>query len=262
MLLNGEGVPKNRTEGFSLLERLAQTEDPEIQYNVGDEYFRQEGRESKNSERMWKLAAAKGHPKASRCLGILFQDRSEFSEAFQYSRTACIRGDMNAYVFLGKLYISGKGVEKDIREGIRLIKISADKNNGHGLYALAELYEKGVRGVLDPNPKESVRLLKKAICSKDPNPDSFWRLGRLTAHGIGCEANYAEAFRLCKIGSEKNSILAIDALVGMYARGLGTVQDVRKARDLQLKVKALGLKNFRNTGLFEALQQTTEPVFD
>ena len=49
-----------------------------------------------------------------------------------------------AMAFLGKLYLEGKGVEKDLNKAIELLTKSSDLNCAEGCNELAECYLKGV----------------------------------------------------------------------------------------------------------------------
>ena len=62
-------------------------------------------------------------------LGIIRYTRAEYEEAYKWFNSAAYRNDPDAQFYLGRLYIEGKGVERDIDRGVVWLRISAGNGN-------------------------------------------------------------------------------------------------------------------------------------
>lgn len=74
--------------------------------------------------RILRHQAERGSAEAMTCLAVDQMDLQNFDEATRWFRKAAELGFPGAQVMLGSAYESGKGVEKDIVEAVRLVSSS------------------------------------------------------------------------------------------------------------------------------------------
>lgn len=95
---------------------------------------KQENEEKKKEALKWlKLAADHGHSEAAYIYadGLRFPrfplepTKEDYQEAAKYYDLAADNGHVGAQMKLGDLYFSGKGVDKNIKEGVKLYEKSA-----------------------------------------------------------------------------------------------------------------------------------------
>src|SRR5262249_37281356 len=90
-----------------------------------------------------KIAERDGVIAARRAGVILSRDLGTSAKAAGYFHRAAERGDLQAQVLLGALYIDGRGVEKSFDDGLRWIEQAAAANYALAKYVLAFIYAEG-----------------------------------------------------------------------------------------------------------------------
>ena len=85
----------------------------------------------------------------------------DLARAVDYYQRA-IEGDFPcALTCLGRLYLSGEGVEKDEARGLALLERAVAADNSEGLMMLGEILEGGFAGQT-PNPERALKLYRRA----------------------------------------------------------------------------------------------------
>ena len=76
-------------------------------------------------------------------LGMLLLEQRRISEAISWYERAAEAGNQYAQYHLGKLYLQGRGVPKDILKATECLTASANQGNRYAQYALGKLYLSG-----------------------------------------------------------------------------------------------------------------------
>lgn len=92
------------------------------------------------AEIWFRRSAEAGNDYSQYALGKLLQGQGKISEAVKWYEKA---DNQYAHYRLGKLYLTGKGVPRDVERAIRDLTISAESGNQYAQYALGKLYLMG-----------------------------------------------------------------------------------------------------------------------
>ena len=93
-------------------------------------------------------------------LSIVFYQKKDFKNAFEYSKKACDLGSSDGCSKVGFHYLDGIVVKKDLKKASEYFKKSCDMDESRGCYNLALLYDKG-EGVKQ-DKKMAKKLYEKA----------------------------------------------------------------------------------------------------
>ncbi|MDK9793848.1 tetratricopeptide repeat protein [Vibrio sp. D431a] len=117
------------------------------------------------------LVKEKRSPLAANALGLiykkgLYEQRESAHKADDYLRIAAQNNDPSSCYELGKMYLNGDGVRKDIHESLRWIEKAAEKGNVEAMVMYGELLLGGGTGAfgdaVKPNPQKAITVLNKA----------------------------------------------------------------------------------------------------
>lgn len=128
---------------------------------------------------------------------------------------------------LGKLFLSGDGVEKDIPKAIEWLKQAAAEENEFAEYALGRLYLKGEAVEKDAITAEKY-LLKSASRG---NKNAAYLLGKEYLSGENFGKDAMKAVEYLELAAEKDFEPAEYILGKEYLRGENFPKDVQKAID-------------------------------
>lgn len=140
-------------------------------------------------------------------------------------RRAAEGGDAEAMVHLAKMYLSGRGFTKDVKQAARWFRTAADLGHPLAMNDLGELYQRG-EGV-EKNPKEAIKWFQKAVEKNQGH--SMQALGRAYQFGIGVPRNEREAFLWFKKAAERNFASGQNYLGEAYLNGTGVKKDEQQA---------------------------------
>ena len=146
------------------------------------------------------------------------------------------KNNPKALVELGKCYINGDGVKKDVALAQRLFEKAAKLGSKSALCHLALIYQKGLNGVV--NYKRAYTLYKKA--ADLGSVQGMYGAGHLLYKGLGVEQNYEEAVKLLKQGAERGHSGCCLLLASYYANGYDNGQDMDKAQKYWRKASRNG----------------------
>lgn len=99
------------------------------------------GAKDESKAELWfRKSAETGNDYSQYALGKLLQRQGKISEAIEWYEKA---DNQYAHYRLGKLYLTGKDVSKDVGRAIRNLTVSAESGNQYAQYALGKLYLMG-----------------------------------------------------------------------------------------------------------------------
>ncbi len=120
----------------------------------------------------------------------------------------------------------GKGVKKNHKRAVSLLKRAAAKKHPAAEYDLAVAYELG-KGGLPKDPKAALMWYRRA--ANDGDRDAQAELARCYYHGIGTSANLSKAIRWYKKAATGADAEAQYALGRAFELGEGVAQDMQAA---------------------------------
>lgn len=156
---------------------------------------------------------------------------SDPTTAFSLLQAAADNGDnTEAILGVGLAVSNGLGTPKDPAAAIDWFQKAADLGDPLALFYLADCYLHGV-GVAQ-NQHKAVQLLKQA--SEKQEPKAMNALGGLYDKGISgiLEKNFSEAFRLLSAAAALGELDAQGNLGSLYYYGRGVAEDQKKALQL------------------------------
>lgn len=129
MYEEGAGMTKDRDKAFQWYKKAAKQDIPDAQFKVAS-MLMEDSLQNEDEAIIWYTKAANlGLLPAMVNLGIIRYTRAEYADALKWFQTASFKNDPDAQFYLGRLYIEGKGVEKDIDKGVTWLRVSADNGN-------------------------------------------------------------------------------------------------------------------------------------
>lgn len=134
-------------------------------------------------------------------------------------------GDVDRQAGLGAALLFGRGVPKDEAEGIKWLKLAADKGQPIAEYFLGHAYLGGLGVAKDP--AQALALFKRAAERGQAN--AMVTLAQLYHAGEVVERNPAEAAKWAKRAAEKGDREGQRILGGFHMAGRGVPQDFNLA---------------------------------
>ena len=139
---------------------------------------------------------------------------------------------------LGKLFLSGDGVEKDIAKAVEWLKQSAAGENEFAEYALGRLYLQGKE--IEKDTITAEKYLLKAVSRG--NKYAAYLLGKEYLNGENFGKNTQKAVGYLKLAAEKNFDPAEYVLGKLYLQGEEVGKDVATAEKYLLNAAEHGNK--------------------
>jgi TPR repeat protein len=135
------------------------------------------------------------------------------------------QGNLDAENRLGVMYLEGKGVAKNVPEGIKWIRAAADGGHAAAQLNVGLLYSNGF-GV----PKdyaEAAKWYRRSAEQGDPGGEA--NLGFLYERGLGVVQNFTEASKWYRKAADQNNAVGQTNLAIMYEKGEGIAKDEAEA---------------------------------
>lgn len=174
-----------KDNSLSCTKKAAEQGDADIQFRLGNCYYRGEGVQKDDTE-VFKKAVAQLY------LGYCYHLGEGVQEDYRFKIAA--EGDAEAQI--GNRYYNGEGVQKDYTEAAKWYKIAAVQGNADAQNRLGVCYCYG-QGV-QKDYTEAVKWLKKA--AEQGNATAQYNLGICYANGKGVSQDFAEAVKWFKSG--------------------------------------------------------------
>mmetsp|Transcript_60195 Transcript_60195/g.120758 ORF Transcript_60195/g.120758 Transcript_60195/m.120758 type:complete len:246 (-) Transcript_60195:222-959(-) len=132
--------------------------------------------------------------------------------------------------------LHGKGVKKNVVEGIRLLHSAANQDDADAQFNLGTYYFTGE--LLKQDTAAALKWFKKA--AKLGHDKSISNLGMMYSQGKGVTQDFAEAARYYRRAAELGDAMAMSNLAGCYFNGRGLPQSTPNAVTWWTKAAALG----------------------
>lgn len=140
-----ENPESEKAEQVQVLEQLWQRGFSLAAYQLGKCW--RDGRgvlpDDQQAELWFRWAAEAEYDFAQYALGKLLQSQNRMGEAVSWYEKAVVQGNACAAYRLGKLYLAGKDVPKDVPKAVAYLTDSAEQGNQYAQYALGKLYLTG-----------------------------------------------------------------------------------------------------------------------
>lgn len=130
--------------------------------------------------------------------------------------------DMHCQYIMGRELLDIDSESFDPKEGIRLLTLSAMQGFDVAMYRLGKLYLQGE--VVEKNVGEALRWFWKAD-AKD-NPYAQYQLGKIYLKGEDVSANYATAQRMFEKSVRQGNAYAMYSLAKMHLQGTAKYSDI------------------------------------
>ena len=167
---------------------------------------------------------------------VINKNNLNYKKAYEHYKAAAELGNMDAVARLGRLYLDGKGVEKDIETAISMLKQAAEAGSARGQTTLGWCYYNG-EGVVQDYGK-AVELYKKA--AEQGYAMAQNNLGCCYQNGKGVAQDYGKAVELYKKAAKQGLLFAKGNLGYMYKYGYGVAQNYDMALKLYKEYAASG----------------------
>ena len=99
--------------------------------------------DDKKAEQWFRCGSEAGHDFSQYALGKLLQSQKRMEEAASCYEKAAMQGNSYAAYQLGKLYLQGEQVPKDVTKALEYLSQSTEQGNQYAQYALGKLYLMG-----------------------------------------------------------------------------------------------------------------------
>lgn len=162
-----EGIKGNNYKAYSILMPLAEQGNADAQCLIGVMYNNGEGVETNKNEafKWFKLAAEQGLSECQVELAFIYQSMGKKNEAFKWSLLAAKQNQVTAQRLVGTMYLEGRGIDKDEKEGFMWIKLASENQNKkteyESLFFLGLLYAEGIG--TEKNKIKAAEMFKKSI---------------------------------------------------------------------------------------------------
>lgn len=230
MYSDGKGAARNFAEALRWYRRAADAAYPEAQTTMGlialikavglardDEGAVRFGSdESKKTEMLSMVFSAAEK--------LQIKDAGALKDATQWLQKSAEHGEASGQLILGLMTLGGIGVEKNLAEAAKWIRLAGTKNaEAQALMGVLYVYGKGV----DQNVGEGVRRLREA--AEKGVPLAMTSLGQIYFEGSGVVQDYVESAKWLRKGAEHNDPKAKALLGTLYLQGLGVPADRAQA---------------------------------
>ena len=145
LLYDDDVTQAEKRDAVKVLERLWDKGFTSAAYHLGRVYRDGLGElpDDERAEIWFRCSAATGDVQSQYALGKLLQEQGRLCEAVEWYERACESRSQYAQYSLGKMYLLGNGVPKDVSKAIQLLMSSANQGNQYAQYVLGKLCLQG-----------------------------------------------------------------------------------------------------------------------
>ena len=148
-----------------------------------------------------------------------------YKKAYECYKAAADLGNMDAVARIGRLYLDGNGVEKNLKTTITLLKKAANAGSARGQNTLGYCYECGL-GV-EYDIKEAIIWYRKAATQGYATAQA--NLGLCYENGKGVEYDIEEAVKWYRKAAVQGFAQSQYNLGRCYENGVGVEYDIKEA---------------------------------
>ena len=145
LLYDDDVTQAEKREAVKTLEQLWDKGFTSAAYHLGRAYRDGLGvlPDDEKAEEWFRRSATTGDARSQYVLGRLLQEQGRLSEAVAWYEHAYKSDSQYAQYSLGKMYLLGSGVPKDVSKAVRLLTSSANQGNQYAQYVLGKLCLQG-----------------------------------------------------------------------------------------------------------------------
>ena len=156
LLYDDEITQAEKREALRVLEQLWDKDFTSAAYHLGRAYRDGLGLlpDDEKAEKWFRRSADTGNVHTLYVLGKLLQEQGRLNEAVSWYEHACKSDSQYAQYSLGKMYLLGNGVPKDVSRAIQLLRSSANQGNQYAQYVLGKLCLQGKEVEKNPEAAE------------------------------------------------------------------------------------------------------------
>jgi uncharacterized protein len=207
----------------------ARPDDVRMMFQLARALQKAGGTGSAEAARLYQKAADAGFAPAMTGLGFMYMNgkgvTKDVEEGLRWYRKAADAGDSDAMDNLGMAYRFGLGVAKDADEALRLFRRAAEAGSAGGMHNVGSMYESG-QGVAK-DVREAARWYRKA--AEAGSVFAMYNAANVYANGMGVAKDEVQAVRWYRSAAEAGFGLAMNNLAIMYAQGRGVTKDAAEA---------------------------------
>ena len=134
-----------------------------------------------------------------------------YGKAFNIYLELANNGSIDCQRFIGWMYYTGKGVDKDLRKASDWFSKAADKGDIEAKYGLGKVY------ISSENYSKSLTILLE--CANQGFPAALYSLGVMYRDGKGVETDRDKAYMYFKNGMKNGNLWSHRAWIGMLLGG-------------------------------------------
>ncbi|WP_455208630.1 tetratricopeptide repeat protein [Kaarinaea lacus] len=183
---------------------------------------------------IYRLATEQNDPSAQYLVGRNFLKgksvKKDINKAIKWFEKAANQNHTKAEYQLGQMYLYGHGVKQSPNQAYYYLSRAAEKNDLDAQYELANYYLRGTPG--EEQYKNAVKWLRRAVARDHVR--SLYILGKLVYEGKGTESNPTEAIELLSLAVENGLLEAnqyLDKIAALHSDQAG-LPDNTVAKDL------------------------------
>lgn len=144
-----------------------------------------------------RKTADSGHAPSQALLADIL-DRSEYDEeAVAYFRKAAEQANADGEFGLGRMYVSGEGVKRDVQQGRLWITRAAERGHAQATAVLAQAYMRGELGMTESERQSAAALQwirRAAAIAHVPSIEYLAMAYRKGTHGLAVDIKQAEHY--------------------------------------------------------------------
>ena len=231
----GRGVTEDDADAFrwyskaaQSYQKLADRGQPEAQYQLGRMYKLGYGVTEDDVEALkwYRKAANQNYIEAQSSLGTHYECEEKYEKSFGWYLKAANQGDEFCQFRIGDYFTEGKGVSKDLKEGLNWYLKAAKSGHYHAQYLVAKVYYRGDGTKQDY--AEAIKWFTKSALSGDC--DAQYDLGEMYYNGVGVEKDHAKAFHWYEKSADSNlHPNAMFKVIRMLYEGDGVMKEKEEA---------------------------------
>ena len=169
--------------------------------------------------------AEKGDAYVQFKLGFIFREFNKYKKAIKYLEMAAQQGNINAYLFLGTMYLHGDGVSQDDKKAFEYFELAAQAESQYAYYALGNMYLHG-----DGVPQDTKKAIKYLeLAAQAENQYAYYVLGNAYLYGEAVPQDSKKAIEYFELAAQQEHADSVFELGQIYYRGKGVPQDDKKA---------------------------------
>lgn len=247
---SGKGVAQNSKEASKWYGQSAEQGNIHAQLKLGCNYFEGDGVEQnfEESAKWFQKAAEQGEYQARGLLGVHYYLGLGVEQSYDKAVNCFLKSikdggqdvPSNVQYYMGKCYLEGTGIEKDINQGFKWLNEAANKEDAEAQCELGHFYEKRVnegeakkknREEKIAWVKEKEELYKNAAmwykkAAENGSDEGRELLGACYISGLGVEKNLELGARYIEQAANNEAVWAQNFMGKAYKNGVGVKKNV------------------------------------